>query len=199
MSRAHMDYFKLARISFRMLVGAWWRQPAIIRDQPGPARSSLGTRLARISLGSAQLGSFQPRVSRFDSADGTEMHDTQPHSHVAEFIVKSIVFEPWQNKKSGFKDLAVKNKPDLWAGLRQGAFPSDWQPSESAPCRGSPCPTQPRQTGLDFTTKLGHTTNATCPRSSRRCRVHTKTQKFLNQPGRPHIAYFFRHGREDRS
>ena len=82
-------------VGFRMLVGAWRRQPVSIRVQPGPARSNLGTRLAHVGLGSAQLGSFRPRVSRFGSTDGSEMYDTQPHSHFAEFIVKNIVFEPW--------------------------------------------------------------------------------------------------------
>ena len=85
----------LRGIGFRMLVGAWRRQPVSIRVQPGPARSNLGTRLAHVGLGSAQLGSFRPRVSRFGSADGSEKYDTQPHSHVAELIVENIVFEPW--------------------------------------------------------------------------------------------------------
>ena len=85
----------LRRIGFRMLVEAWRRQPVSIRVQPCLARSNLGTRLARVGLGSAQLGSFWPRVSLFGLADGFENYDTQPHSHVAEFIVQSIVFEPW--------------------------------------------------------------------------------------------------------
>ena len=85
----------LRGIGFRMLVGAWRRQPISIRVQPGPDRSNLGTRLAHVGLVSAQLGTFRPRVSRFGLTDGSEMYDTQPHSHFAEFSVKSFVFEPW--------------------------------------------------------------------------------------------------------
>ena len=85
----------LRRIGFRMLVEAWRRQPVSIRVQPCLARSNLGTRLARVGLGSAQLGSSRPRVSRFGSADGSAKYDTQTHTHVAEFIVKDVVFEPW--------------------------------------------------------------------------------------------------------
>ena len=69
----------LGGIGLLMLVVAWRRQLVSIRAEPGPARSNLGPRSARLG----QLGSVRPRVARFGSADGSDKYDTQPHSHVA--------------------------------------------------------------------------------------------------------------------
>ena len=64
----------LRGIGFRVLVGAWRGQPVSIWVQPGAAWSNLGTSLARVGLGSAQLGGFLASTRQMAPKSMTPSH-----------------------------------------------------------------------------------------------------------------------------